>query len=107
MSLSHLRERKFKYNFQDTLDPFCNCCLDIETTVQYFLHCHNYNHQRQILLDSLLNIDTDPPNLNENLLTDMLLFGNPKYNSSLNYKILTASISYILSTKRFEKSLIE
>ena len=29
---SHLREHKFKHNFQDTIDPFCNCGLIVETT---------------------------------------------------------------------------
>ena len=24
--LSHLREYKFRHNFQDSLDPFYNCC---------------------------------------------------------------------------------
>ena len=39
MSFSHLREHKFKYKFHDTLDPFCNCGIDIETTAHFFLHC--------------------------------------------------------------------
>ena len=39
LGLSHLREHKFKHSFQDTLNPFCSCGLDIETTSHYFLHC--------------------------------------------------------------------
>ena len=26
VGLSHLREYKFRHNFQDSLDPFYNCC---------------------------------------------------------------------------------
>ena len=37
--LSHLREYKFKHNFQDTLNSICNCGEDIESSCQYVLHC--------------------------------------------------------------------
>ena len=39
VGLSHLREHKFRHNFQDSLDPFCNCGRHIETTIHFFLHC--------------------------------------------------------------------
>ena len=106
MSLSHLREHKFKHNFQDTIDPFCSCRLDIETTVHFFLHCQNYTFQRITLMDSLSKIDLDLTDLNENLLTEVLLFGHPKYSKSVHSEILMASISYILFTKRFGENLV-
>ena len=34
--LSHLREHKFKHSFQDTLNPFCSCGLDVETNTHFF-----------------------------------------------------------------------
>ena len=33
---SHLREHKFKHSFQDTLNPFCLCGLDVETNTHFF-----------------------------------------------------------------------
>ena len=33
VGLGHLREHKFRHNFQDSLDPFCNCGRHIETTI--------------------------------------------------------------------------
>ena len=39
VGLSHLREHKFRHNFQHSLDPFCNCGRHIETTIYFFLHC--------------------------------------------------------------------
>ena len=33
VGLSHLREHRFRHNFQDYLDPFCNCSWHIETTI--------------------------------------------------------------------------
>ena len=45
VGLSHLRDRKFRHNFQDSLDPFHNCGLHIEITIHFFLHCTNYSSQ--------------------------------------------------------------
>ena len=38
VGLSHLRKNKFRYNFQYSLNPFCNCGGPIETTIHFFLH---------------------------------------------------------------------
>ena len=43
LGLSHLREHKFRRNFNDTIDPFClysNNCL--ETTEHFLVHCPIY-----------------------------------------------------------------
>ena len=45
LGLSHLCERKFRHNFQDTLNSICSCGDDIETTIHYLLHCPNYLYQ--------------------------------------------------------------
>ena len=47
VGLSHLREHKFRHNFLDSIDPFCNCGRHIETTIHFFLHCSNYSNQRK------------------------------------------------------------
>ena len=39
LCLSHLREHKFKHSFQDTLNPFCLCGLDVETNMQFTAPC--------------------------------------------------------------------
>ena len=31
-----LRKHELRYNFQDSLDPFCNCFWYIETTIHFF-----------------------------------------------------------------------
>ena len=49
VGLSHSREHKFKYIFQVSLDPFCNCDRYIET-IHFFLNCLNYSNQRKTLL---------------------------------------------------------
>ena len=56
LGLSHLREHKFRHNFQDTLNPICSCGDDIETTTHYLLHFPNYLDERT-LLDNLQSIE--------------------------------------------------
>ena len=51
ISFSHLKEHKFKHNFQDSVDPLCSCGNDIESIVHFFLHCPNFITQRQTLLN--------------------------------------------------------
>ena len=43
IGFSHLKEHKFKHNFQDSIDPMCNWISDIKTTINFFLHCANFN----------------------------------------------------------------
>ena len=49
LGLSHLREHKFKHSFQDTLNPFCSCGLDIETNMHFF-YCPLFASQRRTLI---------------------------------------------------------
>ena len=105
LSFSHLREHKFKHNFQDTIDPFCNCGVEIETTKHFLLHCQNFDQQRLILLNTLSNIDTSIINLNDSDMTHLLLFGKPSFNTDINGQILSSTITYIMSTKRFDELL--
>ena len=36
IGFSHLKEHKFKHNFQDSIDPLCSWGKDIESTVHFF-----------------------------------------------------------------------
>ena len=56
VELSHLSEHKFRQNFQDSLDPFCNCGRHIETITHFFLHWSNYSNQRTNLFEKMSNI---------------------------------------------------
>ena len=65
VGLSHLRDDKFRHNFQNYLDPFCNCCRYMETTNHFFLHCSNYSSQIKILFEKNSNIKRSISNQNE------------------------------------------
>ena len=53
LGLSHLREHKFKHSFQDTLNSFCSCGLDVETNTHFFLYCPLFTNQRRTLLSTV------------------------------------------------------
>ena len=36
LGFSHLREHRFKYNFQESLNPLCNCGQGVESTTRFF-----------------------------------------------------------------------
>ena len=53
MELKYLKDYEFGWafcvntnlnNFQDFLDPFCNCGQHIKTTIHFFLHTSNYSY---------------------------------------------------------------
>ena len=46
-----LHERKFRHNFQDLLDPFCNCGRHIKTTIHVFLHFDKISNIKRSLLN--------------------------------------------------------
>ena len=58
LSLSHLREHKFKHSFQDSFNPFCSCGKgEVETSSHYLLHCSNYSEEQLAVLNTIKNVD--------------------------------------------------
>ena len=105
LELSHLREHKFKYNFQNCLNPLCSCGSSIESTSHFLLHCPIFHDKRHTLLSTLNNIDSKILESNDSYLTQTLLFGSTSFDSETNTLVLNATIDYILSTERFEQPL--
>ena len=101
IGFSHLKEHKFKHNLQDAVDPLCSCGDEIESIVHFFLHCLNFTTQRQTFLNKLKSINASVLAENENSVVRMLLFGRPDFTYSTNKEIIDATISFILTTERF------
>ena len=101
IAFSHLKEHKFKHNFQDSVDPLCSCENDIELTVHFLVHCPNFTTQRQTLLNKLKSINASIMAENETSVVETLLFGRLDFNYSTNIEIINATTSFILTTKRF------
>ena len=103
---SHLREHKFKHNFQDTLNPFCSRGLDVEANTHFYLYCPLLTNRRCTLLSTVNDIDSSLTNTNDSMLTHILLFGKASLDISANTLILNATMNYIISKNRFEEILI-
>ena len=57
-------------------------------------------------MNELHKLDSNILNLDEISVTKLLLYGDSKYENNVNKKISLASISFILSTKRFAGQLM-
>ena len=69
---SHLRDHKFKHNFQDTVNPICNCGEDIETSCHYLLQCSLYTNERLALLNVIQGIDNSILELTDSYFVEAL-----------------------------------
>ena len=98
LGLRHLREHKFKYNFQDTLNPICNCGEDIECSCHYLLHCSLYPNDRLALLNDIQGIDKSILEISDPDIVKVVLHGKKCLDISSNINILNATIDFLLKT---------
>ena len=105
IGFSHLKEHRFKHNFQDSIVPMCSCNSGIETKIHFFLHCANFNTKRQTLFDKTPTIDANILFENEDSIVNTLLFAKPNSKNSFNKATLNGSIEFILSSERFNNPL--
>ena len=108
VGFSHLREHKFKYNFQDTLNPSCPCSLEAEDTYHFFMRCRNFSNQQNVLFDDLNSINWEILKMCENKIVQVLqvlLFGNKSFSKAMNFRIITSSVPFIKDSKIFDESL--
>ena len=101
VGLSHLCEQKFRHNFQDSPDPFCNCVWNIEATIYFFLHCWNYSNQRKTLFDKISNVKRSLLNQKYATVVETFLFGLSGLNDRENVLIIESTIDCIVTSERF------
>ena len=65
LGFSHMREHKFRHNFQNTLNPMCSCSLEPENNSDFLLRCQNYGNLRDTLMSELEAIDSSISFLDE------------------------------------------
>ena len=101
VSFSDLRDHRYHHNF-NCLSPICQCGIDDETSVHYFLCCPRYSTQRTTLLSNISNIiNSDVTVLPNEHLYYILVYGSNVYNSICNKLILTETILFIRNSGRF------
>ena len=106
LTLSHLRDHKFRHCFEDTLNPLCDCCNDTETTTHFFLLCASFHTPRQTLFNIIRNINEQILFHGEDKSIQTFLYCNSKRNLTVNRLILSTKIEYLSSTERFKCPLL-
>ena len=101
-SYDYLQTHKFKHSFQDMVNPLYSCGNDVESK-HFLLHCRQFVNERCTLLSTSGNFNCSLLENTSKVLTQTLLFGNTSLSLSDNSKILSATIDFILSTKRFDE----
>ena len=105
LGLSHLQDHKFNHNFQDTLNPICTCCEDIETSCHYLFHCSLYTNERPTFLNVIQRIDTSILELGDFHIVEALLYRRKFLDISSNINILNVTMDFLLETRRFDERL--
>ena len=105
LGFSHLREPKFRHNFADTVNPLCSCTLQAENIEHFFLRCQNNLSAHTTLMNELNNTSNAINSLNSTDLIRVILYGDKNFDIVTNLKIITATIKFIKTTKRFEEAL--
>ena len=54
VGLSHLNLHKFNHSFRDCVNPLCPCSLEIESSFDFFLHCHYVTDIRKTFFKGML-----------------------------------------------------
>ena len=78
LKISDLNYHKFCHNFKDASSPMCDCGWETKRTDHFFLHCPFFAESRHKFLNSLFKIDVSLKNLNDEMLSGVLLFGSHK-----------------------------
>ena len=106
LGLCHLREHKFKYGFQDSLNPICSCNNDIKTLAHFLLHCPHYSNERSTFLNNIRNINWHIFDENDLQITETLLYGDSFLDDKSNTLILNVTIDFLFVTKRFDVNFL-
>ena len=106
LAWSHLRDHKFKYSFQDCLNPICSCDIEVEATDHYLLHCPNNLHERKIFLNNIKSVLPYILEKSDSIINNVLFFLDTSLDDSSNAILINSTIDYVTSTKRFDDTIL-
>ena len=72
------------------------CGYDVEDSEQFLLHCPLYHIQRQEMIQSIINVEIEADDINE----DLLLFGSEFYSREKIFTVFAAVHKYISDAGR-------
>ena len=79
--------------------------MEIES-FSHFLHCHFFTNIHSTLFSELQSVNANIAKFSDNEITELLLCGDPKFDTDQNHKISSSCISFILKSERFDGSLL-
>ena len=83
------------------VDPMCTCGHELETALQFLLHCNLYSTQKLELLNNVYILNPSLKSYsNENLL-NILLYVSEDFTCNMNKEILKATIKFLKISERF------
>ena len=99
LGFCHLKKHKFRQNFLDSVDLFCN---NIELINHFLLHCPNFHTQQKTLFDKINDNSGNISAQNDDSITKILLLGKQNFDDSLNNSVVRFTIDHILATEGFK-----
>ena len=104
MGRSKLRFHKFKHNFRDSINPMCPTNDGIETTEHFLLLCPSFEVERRNLLARVFQLlrPYGYIDLSNEVLAQLLLYGDRYLPNNLNRNKLELTLQYIHATGRFD-----
>ena len=78
------------------MNPPCSCILEVENTLHFFMHCQHCSTFCMCLMNEVNQI-----------VKNLLLYGDSRFDDNKNNFILSASMTYNLETERFLTSLFQ
>ncbi len=94
---------RVKHNFRDTINPMCPTNDGIESTEHFLLLCPSFEDQRRDLLAGVFALlrPLGYIDLSNEVLTQLLLYGDKDLPNDVNRNILDLTLQYIHTSGRF------
>ena len=105
LGLSHFNEHRFRHNFKDCINSLCSCSLEVENTLNFFLHCHHYSTFRMGLMNKVNQIDENFSYLSDDNKVSLLLYRDSRFDD--NKKISSYQPQLLSRQKIFSTSLFQ
>ena len=104
VGLSKLNFHKFRHNFRDTINPMCPTNDGIEDTEHFLLLCPSFAIPRRDLLAGVFALlrPFGYTNVQNDVLMQILLYGDKNFPNELNKNILLLTLQFIHKSGRFD-----
>ena len=104
LQFSYWNEYKFRYGFNETVNPMCCCGTEVETN-EHFMRCHCFSSKRSSHFDNLSSLDLSFSKLNNKEKIAYLLHESTCNPNILNKVVINLVIKFLKLAGCFDKPL--